>query len=100
MNYLEGKNIFLYPDQLKAIVVPSGALGSEAVLASMERGVHIISVKNSSALNVCNRYMNFQNLTEVSNYFEAAGLLLSIREGINPKSIKRPIIPFAQSSIS
>ena len=96
----DDENIFLYPNQVEAIVVPNGALGGEAVLASMERGVHIISVNNSSTLNVCNEYMNLPNLTEVSNYFEAAGLILSMREGINLKSIRRPIVPFVQSEIS
>ncbi len=96
----EDKNIFLYPDQIEAIVVPNGALGSEVVLASMERGVHIIAVKNSSTLNVFNRHLNLPNFTEVNSYFEAAGLLLSIREGINPKSLKRPLISFSQSEIS
>ena len=93
------KKINLYPDQIEAIVVPNGALGGEAVMASMERGVNIISVKNKSALNVFNNYLNYPNFTEVNNYFEAAGLLLSIREGINPKSIQRPIIPFIKSKI-
>tara|TARA_B100000965_G_scaffold52321_1_gene38918 strand:- start:1032 stop:2087 length:1056 start_codon:yes stop_codon:yes gene_type:complete len=93
------KRINLYPNQVEAIVVPEGALGGEAVMASMERGVKIISVRNSSALNVCNKHLNFLNFTEVNNYFEAAGLLLSMREGINCKSIRRPIIPFAKSSL-
>tara|TARA_Y100001970_G_scaffold128997_1_gene159127 strand:+ start:4350 stop:5405 length:1056 start_codon:yes stop_codon:yes gene_type:complete len=94
------KSIDLYPNQVEAIIVPQGALGGEAVMASMERGVSIISVKNSSALNVCNNYLNYPNYTEVNNYFEAAGLLLSIREGINSNSIQRPIIPFSKYRIN
>ena len=96
----EDPNNILYPDELEAIIVPNGALGGEAVLASMERGVNVISVKNSSALNVCSKYFNYPNLIEVENYFEAAGLILSIREGINPKSIRRPILPFIKSKIT
>ena len=33
---------FLHPDLLGAVVVPEGALGSEAVLACMERSVPVI----------------------------------------------------------
>ncbi len=94
----EGNNI-LYPNEVETIVVPSGALGGEAVLASMERGINIIAVKSSCALNVVNSYFEYPNFNEVNNYFEAAGLLLSISEGINPKSIKRPLIPFIKSEI-
>ncbi len=90
----------LHPDDVEVIIVPNGALGGEAVLASMERGVNIISVKNKNVLNVFSQHFNYPNITEVNNYFEAAGLILSIREGINPKSMQRPIIPFRKSRIS
>ena len=96
----EDKNNIIHPDELQVIVVPNGALGGEAVLASMERGLNIISVRNSSAINVYSNYFDYPNLIEVENYFEAAGLILSMREGINPKSIQRPIIPFIKSKIS
>ena len=96
----QGISDVLYPNQVEALIVPHGALGGEAVLASMERGVNIIAVRNSSALNVFNSHFNYPYLTEVNNYFEAAGLLLSLREGINPKSIRRPIVPFFKSKIN
>ena len=35
-----------------ALVVPSGALGGEAVLASLERSIPVIAVSNPSVLNV------------------------------------------------
>ena len=81
----------IHPDQVEAIVVPYGALGGEAVLACMERGKNVIAVKNKSVLNVENKYFNYQNLIEVENYLEAAGIILSLRRGIDFKSIKRPI---------
>jgi len=81
----------IYPSQLESIVVPSGALGGEAVLAGIERGLNIISVKNSNMVNIDNQKFHYKKLREVNNYFEAAGLLLSLRKGIDPKSIKRPL---------
>ena len=90
---LTGKNdnINLHPNQIESIVAPSGALGGEAVLAGIERGLNIIAVKNENVLNLDNQNLNYPKLIEVDNYFEAAGLILAIREGINPKSIRRPL---------
>ena len=96
----EDTNNILHPDEVEVIIAPNGALGGEAVLAAMERGLNIISVKNPSTLNICSNHFNYPNFTEVENYFEAAGLILSIREGINPSSIRRPIMPFINSRIN
>ena len=83
--------ITLHPSQIESIVVPSGALGGEGVLAGIERGLNIISVKNPNIIDINNQKFNYPNLIEVNNYFEAAGLILSIRNGINLKSIERPL---------
>ena len=61
----------LHPDQLESIVVPNGALGGEAVLACVEKGLNIISVKNKNILNVTNNSLNYPNLIEVNNYVES-----------------------------
>ena len=87
----KNENINLHPNQIESIVVPSGALGGEAVLAGIERGLNIIAVKNENVLNLDNQNLNYPKLIEVDNYFEAAGLILCMREGINPKSIRRPL---------
>ena len=83
--------ITIHPNELESIVVPNGALGGEAVLACVERGLNIISVKNQNALKVTNQFLNYPNLIEVNNYAEAAGIILSIKKGINLKSIQRPL---------
>ena len=83
--------ISLHPDQIESIVVPNGALGGEAVLASIEKGLNIITVKNQNTLKVTNEFYDYPNLFEVNNYLEAAGIILAIKKGINVKSIKRPL---------
>ena len=83
--------ITVHPDQLESIVVPNGALGGEAVLACIERGLNIISVKNQNVLKINNKFFNYPNIIEVNNYFEAAGVILSIKKGINLRSIQRPL---------
>ena len=87
----KNKNITLHPSQIESIVVPSGALGGEGVLAGIERSLNIIAVKNKNILKLDNNKFHYPKLFEVDNYFEAAGLILAIREGINPKSIQRPL---------
>jgi len=83
--------ITLCPHEIESIVVPSGALGGEAVLACMERNLNIITVKNEGVLNVSSEWFDYKKIFKVDNYLEAAGLLMAFREGINYKSIKRPL---------
>ncbi len=83
--------INLYPNDIKSIVVPNEALGGEAVLACIERQIKVIAVRNKCFLNVNNSLMAYKNVITVENYFEAAGLILSAREGIYHESITRPI---------
>ena len=87
----KNKDISLHPSDIESIVAPSGALGGEGVLAGIERGLNIISVKKENLLNIDNHNFNYSTLSEVNNYFEAAGCVLDLREGINPKSIQRPL---------
>tara|TARA_B100000161_G_scaffold169987_1_gene121807 strand:- start:319 stop:1374 length:1056 start_codon:yes stop_codon:yes gene_type:complete len=83
--------ITLHPSQIESIVVPNGALGGEAVLACIEKGLNIISVKNPNTLNVTNELYKYPYLFEVNNYFEAAGIILAIKKGVNLSSIQRPL---------
>ena len=92
----KNQEISIHPDQVKSIVAPRGALGGEAVLACMERGLKIIAVDNQCILNVDNEIMKYPNLVEVDNYLEAAGILLTERYGLNLKSLKRPLQQFRE----
>ena len=87
-------------EQLGAVIAPQGALGGEAVLGCIERGVPLIVVSNPGILKVglealgviggenINRSMD---VFIASNYLEAAGLLFALREGISISSLNRPI---------
>lgn len=78
------------PDQIGAVVAPAGALGGAAVLACAERGVPVIAVENPCVLSVTAEALGIEVLP-ASNYSEAAGLLLALREGINPEALRRPL---------
>nr|YP_009530467.1 hypothetical protein PMNZ_202 [Paulinella micropora]AXY63156.1 hypothetical protein PMNZ_202 [Paulinella micropora] len=78
-------------NDIGAIVVPSSALGSEAVLTCSEKNIPIITVEeNTSVLKVEADQLNIHN-TPVRSYAEAAGLILALREGIAFGSLFRPI---------
>ena len=95
--FLQFKNIISNRD-IGAVVVPQGALGGEAVLSCIERFIPLIIVSNKGVLNVNSRKMRLEYLSDVENnvlyaenYLEAAGLIMALRQGINVKSLKRPI---------
>jgi len=92
--------ISIHPNQIESIVVPNGALGGEGILAGIEKGLNIISVKNQNILKVSNEFFDYPNLFEVDNYLEAAGIILAMRRGITLKSIKRPLQKIQESSCS
>jgi len=80
--------------QLGAVVVPEGALGGEAVLASLERNVPLITVENPSVLSVSADALGLsQGVLHAGSYSEAAGLVLALREGLSPASLGRPLPP-------
>jgi len=90
----------LHADQLGALVVPEGALGGEAVLSCLERNVPLIVVSNPNILSVTSQALGLKKevgfkkknaVLHASNYIEAAGLIVLLREGINPESVYRPI---------
>ncbi len=82
----------LSAQQLGAVVVPEGALGGEAVLACIERGVPLITVQNSGVLTVTPAALGLDpSVLRASSYAEAAGLVLALREGIMPSALTRPL---------
>ena len=72
------------------MVAPAGALGGAAVLACAERGVPVIAVENPCVLSVTAEALGIE-VIPASSYSEAAGLLLALREGINPEALQRPL---------
>ena len=79
--------------RLGAVVAPAGALGSEAVLACAARGIPLIAVAgNPCLLQVDGEALGLAVL-EAASYPEAAGLVLALREGLEPGGLRRPLPP-------
>ncbi|MFL2488771.1 MAG: DUF3326 domain-containing protein [Parasynechococcus sp.] len=87
----------VHASQIGAAVVPEGALGGEALLACVERGVPVISVANPSLLSVTPAVLGLSSgVLPASSYSEAAGLLVALREGISPAALGRPLPPLRE----
>jgi hypothetical protein len=83
----------LHGADLGAVVAPAGALGGEAVLACAGRGVPLIAVTgNPCLLAVDGAALGLETLT-VGSYTEAAGVVLALREGLDPGALRRPLPP-------
>ena len=87
----QDRRALLRAEDLGAVVAPAGALGGEAVLASVERGVPLIAVEaNPCVLQVDATALGLPVLM-ASSYSEAAGLVLALREGLDPLALMRPL---------
>lgn len=69
-----------------ALVTPVGCVGPPHH-ACMEAGIPIIAVKE----NTCVMDDPMPDFILVDNYLEAAGLLMSMRVGVLPESVRRPL---------
>lgn len=80
-------------ENVSCLVIPDGCIGLPT-LAALNQGIPVIAVRE-------NRNLMRNDLTHlpwepgqlyiVENYWEAAGLLTSLREGISPGSTRRPL---------
>ena len=80
----------LRASDLGAVVAPAGALGGAAVLACAARGVPLIAVASNRCLLDVNAAALGLQVLEAASYAEAAGLVLALREGLDPASLRRP----------
>ena len=80
---------------ISCLVIPDGCLGIPT-LAALEQGIPVIAVRE-------NRNLMKNDLAElpwrrgqfylVNNYWEAVGVMASLRAGVEPSSVRRPITP-------
>jgi hypothetical protein len=78
-------------DDVSAVVTGADCLGGVPMLAAEKRNIPIIAVKeNSTVLKVTNDKLRLKNVIVVDNYLEAAGVLMSLKQGISLNSVTRP----------
>jgi len=80
-------------EDVKALVCPADAMGGIPMLACEKKGIPIIGVKeNKTVLQVSAKTLGLKNAIIVNNYWEAAGVLACLKEGIDISSVRRPYL--------
>jgi hypothetical protein len=75
-----------------ALVSPAESLGGIPAIYANRHGIPIVAVReNRTILGVPGHKLGFNNVIEVDNYVEAAGVLLALRKGIHLESVRRPL---------
>ncbi|HEV3459119.1 MAG TPA: DUF3326 domain-containing protein [Thermoanaerobaculia bacterium] len=79
-------------NNLMAVVAPASSLGGIPTLFADRAGVPTIAVRdNHTILDVTAERLGLRHVVEVGGYLEAAGALVALRQGINPKALRRPL---------
>ena len=75
-----------------ALVTPADALGGIPAIYAHKHGIPIVAVReNRTKMGLGGDALGFDNLIEVGNYLEAAGVLLALERGISLASVRRPL---------
>jgi hypothetical protein len=77
----------IWADQVDALVIPTTACGSSAVLNLSQKQCQIITIsENKTLIQVSAPMLRIQTL-QVNSYLEAIGVLVAHKSGINPLSL-------------
>lgn len=95
-------NGVLGAEQVSCLVVPDGALGLPT-LAALEQGIPVIAVRENR--NVLRNDLSRLpwapgQLRVVENYWEAVAVVASLRIGIDPAVVRRPLADTAQVALA
>ena len=79
-------------NNLLAVVMPASSLGGIPVLYAQKYGIPVIAVAdNRTILNVTQEKLQLNNVILAHSYAEAAGIILSLKQGIDLGAIFRPL---------
>ena len=89
-------------EDVSCLVIPHGCLGLPT-LAALHQGIPVISVRENQNImrnNLSDLPWRNGQIVEVENYWEAAGVVSSLRIGLDPYSTRRPVVeaPVTQTS--
>lgn len=79
-------------NNLLAIVAPASALGGIPMIYAEKYQIPVIAVKNNQTiLDITASHLQLNQVIEVNNYIEAAGIIQALKHGISLESIYRPL---------
>ena len=87
---------------VSCLVLPQGCLGLPT-LAALEQGIPVIEVEENANLmrnDLSALPWRQGQFHRAANYWEAAGVMASLKAGIDPVSVRRPLAPVAVESMS
>lgn len=82
---------------IACLVIPDGCIGLPT-LAAMEQGIPVIAVRENKNLmenDLTRLPWSRDQLYIVDNYWEAAGVMAGLKAGIDPRVVRRPLLPTA-----
>jgi hypothetical protein len=78
---------------VSCLIIPDGCIGLPT-LAALEQGIPVIAVRENRNI-MCNDLSALPwaagQLQTVENYWEAAGVMVALKQGVDPKSVRRPL---------
>ena len=80
-------------EDVSCLVIPDGCLGLPT-LAALQQGIPVIAVRENSNImrnDLGDLAWGDNQLITVENYWEAAGVIASMKMGLDPYSVRRPI---------
>lgn len=83
----------LTASDVSCLVIPDGCLGLPT-LAAIEQGIPVIAVrenKNIMRNDLAALPWGVGQLHVVDNYWEAAGVMCALKQGVDPRSVRRPL---------
>lgn len=83
----------LTASDISCLVIPDGCLGLPT-LAALEQGIPVLAVrenKNIMANDLTALPWAAGQFHQVENYWEAAGVMSALKEGVDPQSVRRPL---------
>ncbi len=79
----------IWADQVDVAIAPATACGSSALLTLSQKRCQIITVEeNKTQINVPAQALGIQAI-QVNSYLEAVGVLVALKTGINPLTLRR-----------
>jgi hypothetical protein len=74
------------------IILPFTCMGGVPALAAQKWGIPLVAVKeNMTVMKVTPDKLGMNNVIVTENYWEAAGVLAAMKEGIDPRELRRPV---------
>ena len=97
----QGNDNLITASDISCMIIPDGCIGLPT-LAALEQGIPVIAVKENKNLmknNLSKLPWAEGQLYTVENYWEAVGVMNSIKAGIAPESVRRPLLKAKVSTV-